>query len=1424
MAEFGSALAALKGLKTVLELVGSVLRRTSVLRAERKAGQNPFSINKRGLESSFDETLARLQTVDETWWRNPPAKLAHAYVAPDLFRIQSVQDWLALAQTQDDLKALARAEIAGGSEDDQVRARLSSSFMQATGHNQARGRDAISDCVAILLAGAAERLPPEVQIHSDIEETRHAKTQAMVAEVRESIRNRSGQTVVADVAKDELVLILKRRSIPGVDAFQELTRLLERIERDDLQGAQELSEPELRYWLARLGASSKPPRPADAEKHLQRLRALDPSRDVRIVEAWLIAIQDGFDAAIQHIRDVDNPDARSTLFALLQRKDAELALEWLKEQRSEGASLLTGIGWRNAVVLLAEHGHWKEAAEVLSRLPAAHRIECPDMPFLEGVIHAAMLLPLRWRPYALRGNVFHPDMVRHIREDEGAARHRAKALGCFADAIEHLRQVRAEGRIEAARPWELWLRLSATDAPTRDTARAEIAQMMRDGDRAVRFVELAWAFDIPSELETLRRHLATRERYGGLSEPDLYAKLVLLRWRGPPAELAAFIERELPVLERKASRDGLLGLQVEALANAGEPDRAAALLEAHTAEFDPEGLKQLRDLVRLRRGESVRQSREEHYAADPSLENLLNLVQAIEADRDFASMRPYAEQLFSEAPNVSNATRVVRCLEAAATDEQLLSFLETNDGIVRADSNLTAVKAWALFRLGSLAAAHTLNEKLLWERRGPDDLRLAVNVALQTGEWERLSALVELGWATRDTLPPEMLLLLARVAGESHPDRALDLARHCVDTAPDDPRVLLAAYELAVQLGREGETAHSWLSRAAGLSGERGPVQRFTLRQMIHDMMPAMAERRRAIEQALAENRIPLAAYAAMLHLPLTQIFLGQAERNRQHRDARRRTPLPIRFGASNPSAIAWDSVVSLDVTSLMVLAQLGALQQVVEGFNGVLLPPSTMELLLRERRKVRFHQPSLVTRAMEIRSLIDRGALRMMHEQPIVPPALVAELGQDLARLVEAARRIDGVVVRPFPIHTPGGLGEQEVTFDEPAPPIIDTRRFLAGLLDDGILDHTTATTALPILERLDSGSEHHVDVNFDHPIYLDELTVNYLQTAGLLGRIAGSGLQLYVNPALRAEQQALIEAEDDGRRLAEQLDQVRRLLRDKISDGRVTFLPVQRERDRNGDSESAGLEEGVRTLRELWSDVSRCEAVCVDDRFVTRHTAVTDRNGKTVPIVTAVDLLRSLRLAGRLQDSEWFGMLHGLRECGLVLIPVEADELVNRLRSATVDAEGAIRETHELRIIRQYVGIVRGRDVVKSDEIDFLTRLGLAVVATLRELWKDGSMPTEKVVACSTWLQHFVLPSPIDWMAFGDPGKREEAFADLVVLLVRLISIFVSRQAEYSAWLDREVLAPLAPAAPQLLDHIAARIADYIEVNSEELAHDGA
>ena len=118
------------------------------------------------------------------------------------------------------------------------------------------------------------------------------------------------------------------------------------------------------------------------------------------------------------------------------------------------------------------------------------------------------------------------------------------------------------------------------------------------------------------------------------------------------------------------------------------------------------------------------------------------------------------------------------------------------------------------------------------------------------------------------------------------------------------------------------------------------------------------------------------------------------------------------RWSRCTPSGL-----VGLDVTSLMVLGYLDLLKKTLTAFQRVVLAPETMTLLLNERRRVRFHQPSRVEEAEEIRALIDQGHLKMGQSLPKPPEWLVNEVGRDLAELLEAARLTGGRVVRPHPI-----------------------------------------------------------------------------------------------------------------------------------------------------------------------------------------------------------------------------------------------------------------------------------------------------------------------------------------------------------------------------------------------------------------------
>jgi hypothetical protein len=181
-------------------------------------------------------------------------------------------------------------------------------------------------------------------------------------------------------------------------------------------------------------------------------------------------------------------------------------------------------------------------------------------------------------------------------------------------------------------------------------------------------------------------------------------------------------------------------------------------------------------------------------------------------------------------------------------------------------------------------------------------------------------------------------------------------------------------------------------------------------------MMPKRREYAREIEQALLNGKIPLHTAAHALNLPLSRLLLDIPRTNVDQHDGRQRTLVPIISGARQMVQMHPEWAVGLDVTTLMILGYLDLLKRTLTAFRCVVLAPETMILLLNERRRVRFHQPSRVDEAEAVRALIDQEHLRMAQPLPQPPAWLVDEVGRDLAEILEAARVAGGRVVCPLP------------------------------------------------------------------------------------------------------------------------------------------------------------------------------------------------------------------------------------------------------------------------------------------------------------------------------------------------------------------------------------------------------------------------
>jgi hypothetical protein len=482
------------------------------------------------------------------------------------------------------------------------------------------------------------------------------------------------------------------------------------------------------------------------------------------------------------------------------------------------------------------------------------------------------------------------------------------------------------------------------------------------------------------------------------------------------------------------------------------------------------------------------------------------------------------------------------------------------------------------------------------------------------------------------------------------------------------------------------------------------------------------------------------------------------------------------------------------------------------------------MSVLLGEGRRVRFHQPSRVKHADNVRQLIDQGRLEPVSALPEPPSWLVDEVGRDLAEMLHAARAEGGHVVRPRPIFKSGTLHEKEADLRDYAELVLSTSEFGQLLFDSGRIDQQTCERAIQYLAAHDQsrGANAGLDAKLlDRPLYLDDLAVTYLQHAGLLDAACRHGIGLRVHPSLRAEQDAIIAANREGERLARALDDIRTALRDALETSKAVLLPWN---DISKDDTQ------MASLSQFLVDAGPCDAICVDDRYVNRHTVLTDQKGRSVPIVCVLDILRYLEARGALDADKRRAALHRLRASGFALVPVEVDELEALLRAARFDQEGRMTESAELRALRQAIMRVRSLDLVDLPlEEPFLGRLRLAGVQVIRGLWQDGSMPAEHAATLSDWVWRNLVPSPLDWAHnIQDPARptlvQDAVARHLGLLLTPIPGISEERREAFLTWVQHEVLEPLLPANASLVDAAADLVRQEIERWSEEYGADEA
>jgi hypothetical protein len=1400
---------ALRSVGTTLSAVLPFLRQRF---SERVAGKNPADVPASLSDEVMNGALQRLGTLEpeDPLWKRCVTGLQGVFVRPEVFALPSVREWASRPQVRAGLKAAAEAALARDVAPSRVLSQLADEYADATGEDRHFADHATRIAVAFLQA-SVQGLVRDTGTAAIVQATTAElgrKLEAGVAELAEAAglsKNRFVSVRFTQEGHDDLQRILRRRATPGQQTAVDLRRLISDFETGGrLAAAASSIQDDAVYWLARIEAAA-----GDATVTSQ-LEALEKRGYPVSAATWaLVDLAKGDSlTALRRVRDLADPESQAAVFhAILKTHGPSAALQYVDDMGAPVPNAFTPIGWNNVCISLIAEGRVPNACTLLGRLPADVLSQCTNLYYLYAVSQLLPMLPANRHADLMQlGFMAVAEHVLDSPASLAARSHALEAAGlarqCAIDAQDDLITERCDGGIRCLR---------LLNPSTGDQEIVSVAKAMKEGEDAVRLVELARVFDIQVDTQPLENYLNRAQRLGGLNAQQLRAKLHVLNTPGRSADLIRFLDEEWASLIRDNSVEMLVAMKVQTLARMPDVDAAAEFLEAHVDEVSEAVSSRLRLMLRDARGEDPSDAAVELFSRSDAIEDLHNLVRVLVSRKRWQQLSPYSEQLFNREPNFENAMLRLRCLQKNRVDaKQVCEFLDGTVGQVEQKTELRSARAWSHFEAGNHLEAKRLNDELISERSDPNDVGLDINIAIRTGDWERFPSIGVRAWDDRAHLTGQMLLMLARLVGFSDPAQALILAQEAVAREGGDPTILVGAHAIAVAARRE-DLAMPWVHTAAELSKQGGPVSEYSYREMV-EFMKSNAENWKQKNEMYRTAQMPLHVAASLFNAPFSQLLIAGPRQNAKEVDPRRRQPTPIRSGGRVPAGSYEFSRIALDITSLFVLSELGRLGDILDSFEQVFVSPRLMDVLLDDRSKVAFHQPSRIAEVKPLSGWVAAGRMRVVDSK--VDMALMAEVGDEAAVLLKEAEAHEGMFIHPGRLFAVTSYMDRDAALGALEPRLADPLDVVRALREGGVITQASSDEAVEVLQRMGMTSRQVVAPMA--PLFLDGLTVQYLQSAKVLEPLLNSGHVVSIHKSTVDEWHALLATEPMTDELTKAIDSIRAAVRTGLMSGKVKFLAQSRKQR----EELSAIT--LLPMLDLLEDTTQIEVVVVDDRMFGNSTSLTDSNGRSVPILSSLDLLDVLTKRGRLSDASRREALHLLRSRCFFCIPIDAADLFFFLSQATVE-NGRLKETAELRTIRQYLARLNSTDVLctASDLVyqDSLWRTGSLAI---RKIWADPAISVADASVKSDWVIASVLPSPELVMRFSPNG--EERFAE--VLAAQLTGSMMlssgdnARRSAYALWLDRVQLSPLSPSNSSILDLAVEQLAQLLMQQNSEIA----
>ncbi|MEW9701942.1 metallophosphoesterase [Paenibacillus sp. SI8] len=1208
-------------------------------------------------------------------------------------------------------------------------------------------------------------------------------------------------SLVDQKIEEEIGSIRKSRFFEEFNTLRSSLALARKLVEGELSGGTDAVRSWALAWCARFLVRTE--ELEKAEEYLNLAKGLGNCPEIDIADAFLNSQKGNKNVALKILAGIDSPISRSAaLMVVSHHEEAVGAVAWLKTVGFKTTDL-DPDGKNHLIMQQLKLAHWDAAKETAAVLTDQDLVETPALHHMKAMTHLLSTVPTEFRAAVLSWLPFEAASF-PLASDADSIHARRIAIGHFLDAAEIARQLNCPYAATADDEYALWLELK--DPENSHNGRKRLEERLRDPKSALRLIHLGRQFGIELDLKAVEQEIERQIALnGGITQDAALARFALAFTQETPENGANYIAQHYEELSKHLDKKSLRFLQIEMLSRAGFPERANECLDLLLEEglSAAEESRQRRVIAEADGADPV-EIRMLQFKQTGSLGDLASLVDTLESKRDWERLCEYGEILFDRTHTVQDAERLADALSHTYKTERLVELIKANIDLLAQSKNLHMIYCWALYHEGELLEARSELAKLSDDSSSSNYRALQVSIGISLGDWSSLSVFLVNEFQEKDKRSANDLIGAAQLALHLGSPYAKGLIFEAAAKANDDASVLASAYFLATKAGWEDNVEVSqWLHKAAAISGDDGPIQQVSLKEML-DRKPEWDRRESETWQLLSRGEIPQFLAAQSLNKSLIGLMLFPALANLSESDPRRRGAISAYSGQRQPVQFNNVRIIGIDATAFLTLGFLNLLDKALDAFDEVHVPHSTLKWLFEEKQKITFHQPSRIKGAHQVRHMLATDLLEKFIPTTVADSELSAQIGDELASLIAEAKKArddntQRIVVRSSPVHRIASLMQEEADLTGHAAVMSSCLSVVKKLRQKGQITAEEEKRATAYLQLHEKPWPHQPEITDGAVLYLDDLAISYFLHLGMLEKLKNAGFKSIASPRVVSEANELIAYESISGKINEVIERIRFAVGSRIESRKIK---VSRRRNVDGADESSISEHPTVGLITL---ARNCDASISDDRFLNQHFSIGEGNEQS-PIFSTLELLDVLASDGVIKPDERLEYRTLLRRAGYLFVPISEDELTSYLVASSVK-DNKVVETAELKAIRESVLRVRMSNWLQlPKETPWLDMIFQVFNRVLKSMWWVEA-DLSSVKAYSDWIL-----DQLDirgWTHSFGPGNGDH-FAKtgrgtfILMLLTPPLEAPQEVKDQYWSWIEGRVLAPIKEQYPELYDWI--------------------